>query len=557
MGYRTRASTSHLATRFFSHFVLILISGCLVSRTNRLAGQEVTRSVGRETNSRRIEAVLATPGFQHGHWGILVVDRRTGQTIYERDADQLFAPASVTKLFSSAAALIELGANHRFQTPLVRRGAIDPHGTLKGDLILVAQGDLAMGGRTRPDGTLVFENDDHTYAGGNLYSQIVPTEPLAGLDQIAREVHAAGIRQVTGDIIIDDRLFGPAQTTGSGPRLVSPIMINDNVIDVLAEPASRAGEPAIVSLRPPTPYVTMDAQVVTVDSGEPVKLEVQPVGVRRFTVRGQLPKRHARVVKIYQVEDAASFARALLIEALQQRGVRVAASALGVNTTIGLPARAELRSLPTVAEYSSPPFSEYIRVILKVSHNLHASALPLLLAARHGESSLAAGLKRQGEILKTLGLEPGTISFGGGAGGARSDLVSPRATVTLLRAMAARPEFPAYDAALPILGRDGTLAKAVAKDSPAAGHAHAKTGTYYVTNDLDGKTVLTSKALAGYLETASGRSLIFAAFVNNVPLDAPKPNYPISEATAAAGRVLGKLCEALYAETADPATVSP
>ena len=36
--------------------------------------------------------------------------------------------------------------------------------------------------------------------------------------------------------------------------------------------------------------------------------------------------------------------------------------------------------------------------------------------------------------------------------------------------------------------------------------------------------MLTSKALAGYLETASGRSLVFAAFVNNVPLDAPKPD---------------------------------
>ena len=109
----------------------------------------------------------------------------------------------------------------------------------------------------------------------------------------------------------------------------------------------------------------------------------------------------------------------------------------------------------------------------------------------------------------------------------------------------------AYEAALPVLGRDGTLAEAVPSDSPARGHARAKTGTYFVENDLDGTTVLTSKALAGYLETASGRSLIFAAFVNNVPLDAPKPYRSISDATAQAGRVLGKLCEALYADSSD------
>ena len=195
-------------------------------------------------------------------------------------------------------------------------------------------------------------------------------------------------------------------------------------------------------------------------------------------MRGQLPVGHARVVKIYEVDEPGSFARALLIEALRRRGVRVAASPLGYNDTGSLPPRTDVAKLPKVAEYTSPPFSEYIRVILKVSHNLHASTLPLLLAARHGERTLAAGLKRQGEILKSLGVEPGTISFGGGAGGARADLASPRATVNLLRAMASRPEFAAYDAALPILGRDGTLAKAVAKDSPARGHARAKTGTY-------------------------------------------------------------------------------
>ena len=233
---------------------------------------------------------------------------------------------------------------------------------------------------------------------------------------------------------------------------------------------------------------------------------------------------HAQVVKIGEIEQPASFARALLIEALRRHGVRVAASPLGANNTSGLPARGEVIKLPKVAEYTSPPFSEYARVILKVSHNLHASTLPLLIAAHHGERTLEEGLKREGGILKSLGLEPGTMSFGGGAGGSRSDLATPRATVTLLRAMAARPEFAAFDAALPVLGRDGTLAKSVAADSPARGHAHAKTGTYFVENELDGTTVLTSKALAGYLETASGRSLVFAAFVNNVPLDAPKPN---------------------------------
>ncbi len=106
---------------------------------------------------------------------------------------------------------------------------------------------------------------------------------------------------------------------------------------------------------------------------------------------------------------------------------------------------------------------------------------------------------------------------------------------------------------MPILGRDGTLAKAVAANSAARGHAHAKTGTYFVENQLDGTAVLTSKALAGYLETAGGHSLVFAAFLNNLPLDAPGRYNTVSEATAAAGRLLGRLCEALYADTPESA----
>jgi len=477
------------------------------------------------------------------------VDRKSGQTVFERNPDQLFAPASVTKLFSTAAALVELGQNHRFGTPMVRHGEIDSKGVLRGDLILLAQGDLCTGGRTGPDGTLLFRDDDHTYAGGNLDSQLTPTDPLAGLDHLAREVQAAGIREIAGEVVVDDRLFAPALTTGSGPRRVSPIVINDNVVDILAQPAATAGAPAVVVFQPATQFVTMDAQVATVAAGQQPSLQVHAVGPHRIAVRGELPLGRPRTVKIHEVDDPASFARALLIEALERRGVRVAVSPLGSNVTAGLPPPAEVAKLPKVAEYTSPPFSEFIKVTLKVSHNLYASTLPLLLAARHGERTLDAGLRRQGEILKTLGVDPATISFGGGAGGDRADLATPRATVTLLRAMSNRPEFAAYDAALPVLGRDGTLAKAVSKDSPARGHAHAKTGTYFVENKLTGTVVLTSKALAGYLETAAGRSLIFAAFVNNVPLDAPKPNRSTSEATAAAGRVLGKLCEALYADS--------
>jgi serine-type D-Ala-D-Ala carboxypeptidase/endopeptidase (penicillin-binding protein 4) len=507
-----------------------------------LAGVGADREDGLEP---RVDAVLKSPGYENARWGLLVADAQSGQVIYQRNADQLYCPASVTKLFSTAAALVDLGADYRFQTPIVRRGEVDASGTLRGDLILVAQGDLSLGGRTGKDGTLQFENNDHTYASGNSKAAIVPCDPLAGLDSLAREVHSAGIKRVIGDVLVDDRFFVSAASTGSGPSRVSPIVVNDNLIDVLVSPGSKLGEAADVQVIPRTSYVSFESRLETVAEGSSPAVIISSEGPRRFSVRGRIPLGHKPVLKVYEVDDPGSFARALLIERLRDRGVEVSASPLGENRVAQLPPREGIATLPKLAEYTSPPLKEYLRVILKVSHNLHASTLPLLIAAHHGERTLGQGLRREGEILKKLGVDVATISFGGGAGGSRSDLVTPRATIALLRAMASRSDYPAYEAALPILGRDGTLAEAVSPNSPARGHARAKTGTYWLENDLTGRAVLTSKALAGMLETASGRHLIFAFFVNDVPIDATNAE-AVTEATTTAGKLLGRLCELFY-----------
>jgi len=502
----------------------------------------------------RVEAVLKTPGYQNAHWGLLVVDSATGKVVFEKNADKMFAPASVTKLYSTAAALVDLGADYRFRTPVVRRGHVDGEGVLHGDLILVASGDLCLGGRAGADGTLLFEDNDHIYSGANNLATLVPADPLGGLDELARGVLAAGIKRVSGEILVDDRLFEHAESTGSGPKKVTPIVVNDNLVDILVSPAAKTGEPATVKLVPATSYVSADVQVETVAEGETPSLTVKGVGPRSFAVRGKVPIGHKPVVRVYEVDDPASFARALFIETLRRRGVHVGASPLGHNDAGKLPTPTEVAGLPRLATYTSPPFREYLKVILKVSHNLHASTLPLLIASHHGETTEAQGLRLEGKILKELGVDISTISFGGGAGGARADLVTPRATVALLRAMAARPDYPSYEAALPILGRDGTLAKAVGPDSPARGHARAKTGTYWLDNPLNGKSVLTSKALAGTIDTADGRKLTVAFFVNNVPIDAT--GIAVSESTAAAGRLLGKLCEVFYETSAEASATS-
>ena len=148
-----------------------------------------------------------------------------------RDADKLFAPASTTKLYSVATALDALGADYRFETPVYRRGTVKAEGVLEGDLILMAVGDLTMGGRSAKPDKIEYTKADHTYANPSGKAVLTAGDPLAGLDLLAQQVAAAGIRHIRGQVIIDARAFGPANATGSGPSQLTPIMINDNLID--------------------------------------------------------------------------------------------------------------------------------------------------------------------------------------------------------------------------------------------------------------------------------------------------------------------------------------
>jgi D-alanyl-D-alanine carboxypeptidase/D-alanyl-D-alanine-endopeptidase (penicillin-binding protein 4) len=317
-------------------------------------------------------------------------------------------------------------------------------------------------------------------------------------------------------------------------------MVNDNLLDFTFEP-TEPGQPAKVSWRPQTALFQVEINVETVAENEPLETYIRPQGDGRIVVTGKIPANKKQVVRIYEVPDPAAFARAVLIEALQKHDVEVAAKLSAEHPRGKLPERDAYSDSTKLGEITSPPFSEEARLVLKVSHNLHASTLPLLVALKHGERDVAAGLKREGEFLSRAGIDLATISFGGGAGGSRSDYVTPTATVELLKHMAKRPDFAAYERALPILGVDGTLAKSVGADSPAKGQVQAKTGTLVWDNLLVGRGLCTSKALGGYLTTAKGKRLAFVAFVNGVPLNGGLDTRKI-------GAELGRLCEIVHAE---------
>ena len=490
-----------------------------------------------EPLAKQLEVVLDEPAYRNAHWGLLFVDLKSGETIYEHNRHKLFAPASVTKVFSTSAALDTFGAEHRFRTPVFARGEIEG-GKLKGDLVLRASGDPTLGGRTNDKGEIAFTDSDHTYANWSGDAGITPQDPLTGLNELARQVRESGITHVSGDVFVDARLFENAEGSGSGPKQVSPIIVNDNVIDLVLKPGE-VGKQAEITWRPHCSVVRVEARVETIAAGGKLETFVSEQADGLITITGKIPVDRPPSVKIHEVTDAAGWARSLFIEALARAGVSVDSKPSLKHPACSLPTMSGYAEHKQVAELVSLPFAENIKLILKVSHNLHASELPLLLAANQGKKSLADGMKLQREFLVRIGLDVDTISFGGGAGGARADYVTPHATVQLLQYLSTRQDFAAFERALPIMGVDGTLAKTVKPDSVVKNKVHAKTGTLVWDNVLNDRGLITAKALAGYMTTANGQRLAFAAFVNGVHARDGVDSKRV-------GSDLGRICEIVH-----------
>jgi len=268
--------------------------------------------------------IINDPLYKNSYWGILVKDLESGEVVYQLNADKLFVPASTTKLFTLSAGLDTFGPGYRFETPIYRTEKVDSQGTLDGDLVLVASGDVTMGGRTTPDGRIAYTNMDHTDAGmdGIFEAILAETDPLAGLNELARQVAASGIKYVKGEVIIDDRLFETITSPAGITR--TPIIINDNLIDFIIT-ASKLGEKASVDYRPRTIAYQVEAKVDTVSSNKEPQIEITSPSAGHIVVRGEVPEGYQPVIRVCGVEDSASFARTLLIEALERAGVSLEA----------------------------------------------------------------------------------------------------------------------------------------------------------------------------------------------------------------------------------------
>lgn len=455
----------------------------------------------------QVETTLEAVNAQKALWGVLVADRDTGEILFDLDSERFFTPASNAKIFTSALAFAELGPAFRFHTTLESAATIGTDGALGGDLIFVGRGDPDISNRKFP------------YSGKAEREGAV--ERI--LAELADAAVAKGLKQVDGDIVGDDSYFpydpypagwsiGDLFFTFGAP--VSAISFNDNSVRIIVQPGARSGDPPTILFEPQAAQDSLTCEITTGPTeAKPDFAVVRQPGTNFILLRGIIPAGHAAMNLDFAVMAPAETVARALKQLLEARGVRVTGGVRAMHAPP--PDTSDAGDLPpssvipianpfVLAEHDSQPLLESVRLMNKISQNLHAELILRAVAReKTGIGSMDAGIKIEQDFLKSAGVADGDVVLSDGSGLSRDDLVTPRAVVTLLRYVAHQPWSEDYISTLPIAGVDGTLENRM-KSTSASGLIRAKTGGLEHVH-----------AMSGYATTLRGEHLIFSIFGNN------------------------------------------
>ncbi len=431
-----------------------------------------------------IDSALADPAFARASWGIVVQSLGDGAVLYRRNAERLFLPASNLKLLTAAAALARLGADFRWTTTVLARGARRGD-TLAGDLVVAGRGDPTFSADAMGDSSDV----------------------LRSLRPWADSLEARGVRVIRGRVVGDASLFTDPPLGRGWPwddldadysAPVGALQFNESVAWIMATPAAAPGRPVTLALQPPDAplHVYNAAMTAPADSNiDRLSWSRAPfgdsVGVSGGLSAGQPPQRLP-----VSVPDPTRYFVAALTEALTEGGI-------AVQGGLVLPVPPYPAPGDTLFVWHSPPLSTVLPLFLKPSQNqIGETLLRTLGAEAGGAGSVDSGRAVVRSVLTDFGVPPDAYVMQDGSGLSRYDHVAPEALARLLAALAQRPDFPAIYAALPIAGVDGTLATRM-QGTAAAGNVHAKTGS-----------LMGVRTLSGYVRDADGESLVFVMLVN-------------------------------------------
>ena len=442
----------------------------------------------------KIDAIANRAEFSRSRWGILIQPLSSPTTLYSRDSQKYFIPASNVKLLTTAAALQKLGADFRIKTSV--------YSGENGNLHIVGRGDPS-----------IAEAQLKSLA-QQLKQRISRVNELIGDDSYFQ-----------GNAVNPNWEWEDAQAGYGAP--INSLIFNQNAIELILSPQA-IGQPLKVTFAQPKLINQWQIQnnSVTVGQNESEFVEVgrefdKPI----LRVSGQLRVgAESESAYVAVVNPANNFLQHFQ-QVLAAEGIAVKQALVASNSRI---------FTQELANIESPPLAELVKETNRESNNVYAEVLLRLLGKETGkmpvpqeqetgkmpvsqeQDTMKVGLKELQTTLTQLGINPNTYKLADGSGLSRHNLISPEALVQTLRLMANSPLASIYRASLPVAGESGTLKNRFL--TPNRVILQAKTGT------LSGVSVL-----SGYLEVPNYEPLVFSIMVNQSDLSAPKVRSAIDE----------------------------
>ena len=413
--------------------------------------------------------------------GVVVVDLNTGETLYQRNPNRFFVPASNMKLFSDAAALMALGPDYRFQSQLTTNAQQLDQGVLKGSIYLHLPGDPSL-------------TQEH-------------------LDDLLSQLKMWGVKRIQGNVVLVSNYSNvTAYAPGHAPTdqkysygaPIAPLVLDENRLTVTVNPSYRTGSAALIEFNEQNSSLfldnLLDNQVKTATHAAACGVDFNMDNDNHLTVRGCVGVGQWSIQQRLPIRNPLRYAQDSVKEHL-------------TNLDIKLDGQVLLGHAPSssllVSSHSSKPITQLMADTLKPSDNLYADSLFLHAAAKLNGAPLdwqQAQPVVKNFLQQQTGISLQNAVITDGSGLSRQDLLTPQQTVDLLRFLHNRfPLAYEYIAALPIAGVDGTLRKRFRKPTER-GLVRAKTGT------MNGVI-----SLSGYLYTANAHTLAFAIFINKKP----------------------------------------
>ena len=443
---------------------------------------------------------FALPEVDHALWAVKVQSMETDEVFYSLNPRTLVMPASNMKIITTAVAAERLGWDYRYETQLLASGPVE-RGRLRGDLIVRGSGDPTI--NAPPE-----ENEEH----GSVFA--------AWADQL----RAAGISGIDGRIIGDDDAFDD-EGRGKGWAwddlpygYATPggaLLHHDNVVELVVQAGPVPGAPVSIELRPTGSGLVLVNRVVTSPTDGDFTLQLRRLpGQPTLAVTGRVPAGSEPFTQTASVDNPTEFFVRALRETLVSHGIEVNGPAVDVDTIAAArgPENQDHQSdIPVsgsvdhvLVSHLSPPLSEIAMALMKPSQNLYAETLLKTVGASAGPGTTEAGRESVREVLTAWGIPPDAYIIADGSGLSRYNYVTAGALVTVLQKMHDLPRHAAaFEATLPVAGRDGTLDSRM-KGTLAEGNVRAKTG--FLAN---------VRALSGYVSTRDDELLAFAIIANN------------------------------------------